>query len=73
MIKQLKLTPAKWKVFASASSNVGQAIIIFALAALFFPEVVSLPRNFSKEIASLVFIGGLLLVIGAAIITKEDK
>ena len=73
MVQQLKLTSAKLKIFASASSNIGQAIILFSLTAFFFPEVVSLPKEFSKEIASLVFIGGLLLIIGAAIITREDK
>ena len=73
MIKRLKLTPSKLKIFSSASSNIGQAIILFSLAAFFFPEVVSLQKNFSKEIATLVFFGGLFLIIGAAIITIEDK
>ncbi|MBI2334780.1 hypothetical protein HYU96_03165 [Candidatus Daviesbacteria bacterium] len=73
MIRRLKLTPAKLKIFASASSNIGQAIILFSFAAFFFPEVVSLPINFPKEFAFLTFVGGLLLIIGAAIINPEDK
>ena len=73
MKEYFKLNRARLKIFASASSNIGQAIILFSLTAFFFPEVVSLPQNFSEEIASLVFIGGLLLIMGAARITKEDK
>lgn len=48
MLKGPKLVPSQWGLLASAFSNISQGVILFALAALFVPEVVNLTRDFSR-------------------------
>lgn len=73
MINGPKLTPGQWKLLSSAISNIGQAIILFGLAAVFVPETLNLRGNFSKEFAVLTLISGLLSLTGAVIISKRGR
>lgn len=73
MKKLFKLSPAQWKVLSSAFSNMGQAVILFAFAALFTPQTVNLSENFSKQFAILALIYGLLLLGVGVIIVKKGK
>lgn len=73
MIHGPRLILNQWKLLASAISNISQAIILFGLAALFVPETLNLGNSFSKELASLILIGGLLLLIAAVIISKRGQ
>lgn len=73
MIKGPKLSPTQWKLLASATANISQAIILFGLAALFVPQALNLEGNFSKEFALLILICGLSLLIGAVIISKRGR
>ncbi|HBQ50680.1 hypothetical protein A3B42_04205 [Candidatus Daviesbacteria bacterium RIFCSPLOWO2_01_FULL_38_10] len=73
LIKGPKLLPTQWKLLASATSNIGQAIILFGLAAMFVPEALNLGGSFSKEFAVIILIGGLLFLIGAVIISKRGR
>lgn len=71
MVKLFHLTPARWRILASISSHIGQAVTLFSLAALFVPETVGLTRDFSKIFASRTLIAGLLLLVAAVIMTRE--
>lgn len=71
MIKGPKLTNAQWKLLASAFSNIGQAVILFSLAAFFVPEAVQLPKDFSKLTAFAFTISGWLIFAVAVIISKK--
>lgn len=73
MIKGPSLRPKQWKVISSGLSNIAQAVIIFSLAALFVPEAVGLPREFSR-LQSLVYLicGFIIFGIGVKISQKGD-
>ena len=73
MINWFKLTPAQWKVLASALSNIGQGVILFSFAAIFVPEAVSLSNNFPKQFGIETLIGGLILLLCAIIMSREKK
>lgn len=73
MLRYPKLTPPQWKNLASAFSHMGQAIILFSLAAFFVPQTVSLPEDFSKGFAFFTFLGGLIPLFGSVIISKKEK
>lgn len=73
MLKGPKLLPQQWKLLASVSSNIGQAIILFSLAAIFVPEAISLTKDYPKFFALSFFLAGLLILVGAVIITKKGK
>lgn len=73
MKKLFRLSPAQWKVLSSAFCNMGQAVILFAFAALFVPQTVNLSENFSKQFAILALIYGLLLLGVSVIIVKKGK
>lgn len=72
-IPEFGLTPNQWKVLASASSNIGQGIILFALAAFFVPEAVGLPSSFPKDFSIKILLGGLILLISAIIMSRENN
>jgi len=71
--KSLKLSPEQWKILSAAFSNIGQAVILFSAAAFFVPETVNLSKNFSRGIAFIFFLCGLILLIIAVILTKRSK
>jgi putative effector of murein hydrolase LrgA (UPF0299 family) len=73
MIKGPRLSQEQWKILASAFSNIGQAIILFSLAAFFVPEAVGLNKEFSRPTSSLFFMFGLTLLGIAIIIIKKGK
>ncbi len=73
MIKFFRLSNDKWQVLSSALSHIGQAIILFSLAALFVPEAVSLSKDFSRVFALIYLIGGLLILCIAVIIRDRGK
>lgn len=73
MIKGPKLTPAQWKLLSSAFSNIGQAIILFSLAAIFVPQVVNLPGEFPSLSALSYFFGGTFLLWTGVIIAKKEN
>lgn len=73
MISKPKLSPTQWKLLSSAFSNIGQAIILFSLAAFFVPEVVGLKSDFSKGEAILILFSGLFLLTIAVIISKKGR
>lgn len=73
MIKGPKFTTAQWKLLASAFSNISQAVILFALAAFFVPEAVSLPGNFSQILAVGFLFGGLLMLAAGVIIVRKGR
>lgn len=73
MIKGLKLTATQWRLLSSAFSNIAQAIILFSLAAFFVPEVVGLTKDFSRLLALIYLLGGLLTLSFAVIIVQKGK
>ena len=73
MVQLFKLTPTQWKTFSSGLSNISQGIILFSLAAFFVPKAVNLDEDFSKQFATLSFIGGLLLFIVSIIISGKGN
>ena len=73
MINWLKLTKDQWGFLASAFSNIAQAIILFSLAALFVPEVVNLTNYFSRSLAILYLLSGLLILAVAVIMKSRGK
>lgn len=72
-MKVLQLSSSQWKILVSAFSNISQAIILFALAALFVPETVGLAKNFSRFVALGYSICGLIMLGGAVILAKKGK
>lgn len=62
MRHKVKLTHPQWKTLTTALSNIGQAVILFSLAAFFVPQAVNLPNDFSK---------GFSVLIGACYSIKE--
>lgn len=73
MAKSIRLTSAQWKVLVSAFSNMGQAIILFSLAALFVPEIVNLTHEFSRIYAIIFLLGGLALLISSVLTARKGK
>lgn len=74
MIRKIpRLSKSQWKLLSSALSHMGQALMLFSAAAFFFPETVGLQNNFSKITALLSFLYGLLLLVLAVILTKEEN
>ena len=73
MLKGPKLLPTQWKRLASASSNISQAIIVFSLAAIFVPEVVSLQKDFPKIVGFIYLFWGLLILIGSVILSSKEE
>lgn len=71
MIKGPKLTHPQWKLLASGLSNIGQAVILFSLAAIFVPEVVSLSGIFSRFVAIGYLSCGLFILIVAVILSRR--
>lgn len=68
-----RFSKSQWKIFASAVSNISQAIILFALAAFFVPETVGLGNDFSRIAAFFYFISGLLILLGAGILASKGE
>ena len=73
MKRRIKLTPTQWKTLTSALSNMGQAVILFSLAAFFVPESINLSENFSKSFSTLIFVNGFSVLIGAVIISRKGS
>ena len=73
MVKGPKLISSQWELIAKALSNIGQAIILFAFAALFVPETVGLSKDFSKVLAFGSFVVGLFILWNAVIIIKKGE
>lgn len=73
MIKGPKLSQDQWKLLSGAFSNIGQAIILFSLAALFVPEAVGLSKNFSRFLAVGFLMFGLTTLYTAVIMSKRGK
>lgn len=72
-MRKFKLTPSQLKVVSSAFSNIGQAIVLFSLAAFFVPEAVGLIKDFSKLFAFLFFWSGWFFVLVGVIIAKRSE
>ena len=73
-MKLLKpLSKAQWKRINTGLATTAQAIILFAIAAVFVPETVGLDPHYSKFFAIIFFIYGLLLFVVAVILTKEEE
>lgn len=71
MFKAPKLTPNQWKLLSSAFSNIGQAIILFSLAAVFVPETINLSKEYSKLFGICYLIAGwIVLTIGVIILNR---
>lgn len=72
-MKALRLSPEQWKLLSGAFSNMGQAIILFSLAAFFVPETVGLSQDFSRDFSIGFLLSGLILLAAAVIIIKRGK
>lgn len=72
-MKGLKLSPEQWKLLAGAFSNMGQAIVLFSLAALFVPEAIGLIKSFSRFIAGGYLLAGLTVLLLGVILTEKGK
>lgn len=73
MLKGPKLSQEQWKLLSGAFSNIGQAIILFSLAAFFVPEAVGLEKEFSRLTSTLFFMFGLTIFVIALIMIKKGK
>lgn len=54
-------------------SHVSEAIILFSLAAVFVPETIGLPKEFSRITAILFLVSGLTTLVIAVILAKKGK
>ena len=68
-----RFSPKQWSVLSSAISNLGQAIILFSLAAYFVPEAVQLKSEFPKVNALLMLFFGTIVLAGSVIITPKGE
>lgn len=68
-----RLTHSQWKLLASALSNIGQAVILFSLAAIFVPETVGLSKDFSQFYARNFLFSGLFTLVVAVIMARKGK
>jgi len=73
MIKRPRLLPKQWRLYASGTSNVSQAIILFSLTAIFVPEAVSLSQDFPKLISVFYLLIGLMIFILSGIIMRRGN
>lgn len=73
MKKLFTLTKPQWKLLAGTISNISQGIVLFSLAAIFVPEVVSLKKDFSRTDGIFYLSDGLFLLIIALIIARKGK
>ena len=73
MLGSIKLHPSQWKRLTSALSTIGQAIVIFSLAAIFVPEAVGLPTDFSKIIGFIYLFCGLIIIVGVVILAIKEE
>lgn len=73
MLQGPKLRPPQWRRLASVFSNVGQAIVIFSLAAVFVPEVVGLKLGFPRLVGFLYLFWGLIIIMGAVILSYKEE
>ncbi len=69
----IQLDHKQKEVFAGFVSNIGQALMLFSLAAGFAPDVINLQPDFSKFIALIAFVLGIVLLAASVIIIKRKK
>ncbi len=72
MFKEIELSHTQWRRLAAALSNISQAVIIFALAAIFVPQAVGLDKDFSHLTGFIYLFWGLFILIAAIIISKRE-
>ena len=72
-MRNLRLIPSQLILLSGAFSNMGQAIILFSLAAFFLPETIGLSVDFFRPAAVLFFVFGLIKLTTAAILVKKGK